>query len=67
MIQKIIPRRISTPKIITRRIPTSKIISFVTTIALAISETLPFIDTKANGILHEIKIISDEYTTDITI
>jgi hypothetical protein len=36
-------------------------LSFYTSTALAISELLPFLDTKTNGILHTIKVISDNY------
>jgi hypothetical protein len=40
------------------------IISFATGSMLAISEALPFIDTKANGILHLLSNIQHEYKND---
>ena len=41
------------------------LISFLTGSVLAISESLPFVDNKYNGILHTLSIIQKEYFTDL--
>jgi hypothetical protein len=39
----------------------SQYVSFISGSLLAISETIPFIDNKYNGILHALSIIQSEY------
>ena len=41
------------------------LISFLTGSTLAISESLPFVDNKYNGIIHALSIIQKEYALDL--
>ena len=44
---------------------TRHVISFITGTLLAISECMPFMDSKSNGILHALYKIEDEYKNNL--